>query len=119
MRTKAILIDIDGTLADSPQPSDEHRKSSGDICWMTWIRATQYSPVHPWCSDIVSAMSIMGYHVVYLTARGADPESKKITEDWLKRNSPVAIYELYMRDEEDTRPDKDQKQDVLVNKEAV
>ena len=115
MRIKAILIDIDGTLANSPKPDEKHLKSNGELHWTTWVKTTQYSPVHQWCYEIVAAMSVLGYSIVYLTSREGSAESKKITEEWLTRNSPVPIYDLYMRDELDKRHDKDQKQDTLIN----
>ena len=114
MRPKAVIIDIDGTLANSPQPSKEHF-INGDICWETWIAATQYSPVHEWCYELVAAMANLGYRIVYLTARSGGSFSRGITTKWLKENSPVPDFDLYMRDVTDIRHDQEQKKDVLVS----
>jgi hypothetical protein len=115
MRIPAVIIDIDGTLADSPQPSEEHLKDDGTMCWSTWIRSTQYSPAHAWCYKLTQSLSATGYTIVYLTARGDDGESKAITKEWLLRNAPAGSYELFMRHDGDRRHDREQKQDTLIN----
>jgi len=113
MRQKAVIIDIDGTLANSPQPSEEHLVN-GNMCWDTWIASTQYAPVHIWCYELVAAMANLGYRIVYLTARSDGEYSRGITERWLKQNSPVPDFDLFMRNVGDLRHDQEQKRDALI-----
>lgn len=113
MLQQAIIVDIDGTLANSPQPSEEHMKD-GVMDWSAWIRSTQFSPVNEWCREMVMAMALNGVRIIFLTARSEDAESRKITEDWLQRHVPV-VHELYMRPENDFRHDAESKRDLFLN----
>lgn len=117
MLQKAVIIDIDGTLANSPAPSEEHMIDN-QICWDTWIKTTQFSPVNEWCRDLVIAMALNGYHIIFLTARSGSKEARKITEEWLTRHVPV-LHSLYMRDETDLRHDNESKRDVFLNQIAT
>src|SRR5687768_9944903 len=111
MKQNAIIVDIDGTLADSPQvaPFRDGDKTN----WAAWMSATAYSPVNEWCREIVNNFALSNYKIIFLTARSSDNNGKKITEDWLKRNV-VVNYELHMRDVGDTRPDMEMKREVFT-----
>lgn len=113
MLQKAVIIDIDGTIANTPQP-DAPIKENGETDWHGWIMTTQFSPVNEWCKQIVLAMAMQGYKIVFLTARSGDDGSRKITEEWLENHIPV-MHELYMRHEDDRRPDYEMKKDVFLN----
>lgn len=113
MLQKAVIIDLDGTLVNSPQPSEEHMVND-KMCWDTWIRSTKFSPINEWCKDITIALALDGYHIIFLTARSETAESKKITENWLATHIPIN-YSLYMRDENDFRHDNESKRDIYIN----
>lgn len=114
MLQPAVIIDIDGTLANSPAPSEEHM-NDGVMDWNAWIRSTQFSPVNEWCRELVMAMALNGVKIIFLTARSESEESRKITEDWISRHVPV-LHELHMRPEDDFRHDQESKRDVFLNK---
>ena len=111
MRTKAIIVDIDGTLANSPHVAQFQEE--GQINWDAWIKATAYSTVYEWCREVVNNFAISGYKIIFLTARSEENNGRKITNDWLKRTI-IGDYELYMRQEGDSRPDTVIKKEIYI-----
>ena len=111
MRQKAVIIDIDGTLSNSPHIAG-FQKPTGGTDWAARIEATSHAPANEWCKELTIAMSWQGYRLIFMTGRTESFNGKAITEQWLKQQlNPEGIfeYELIMRPSGDFRLDTDVK----------
>lgn len=102
---KAIIVDIDGTIAQSPRPQ------GSPVDWKAWMESTRYCPVNEWCRQLVISMSLSNYTIIFLTSRDDSEASEEVTNDWLKRNLPIS-YKLLMRRDGDHRPDYEVKEEI-------
>jgi FMN phosphatase YigB (HAD superfamily) len=111
MRQKAVIIDIDGTLSNSPHV-EGFKKPTGGTDWEAWIASTRYAPVNEWCKELVLAMHRRGYKLIFLTARSTNFSGLEITKEWLDshlNHEGIFEYELIMRPIGDFRPDTEVK----------
>ncbi len=107
MLQKAVIIDLDGTLACS-QHVDGFRKPTGGTDWPAWIAATAYATVNEWCLEIVKAFHAQGYTIIFLTARSDAYNGREITTNWLNMQlatANISDYKLIMRPADDYRKD--------------
>ena len=112
MKQKAVIIDIDGTLSNSPD-AYACRKPTGGVDWPKWIASTSDSPINEWCKELSIAMHKQGYKLIFLTARNTDYNGYAITMEWLNRHlwrEDVTGYELIMRPADDHREDVEVKE---------
>lgn len=112
MKNKAIIVDLDGTLIDSPSIMQYTNYFDNTIAWDSWIEATRYSHANHWCMEICKKFYDDGYKLLFLTARTNNPLNRDITEQWLTNNllqNNIKDWELIMRDENDTRMDSEAK----------
>lgn len=110
MQKPAIILDLDGVVADS-----SHRLKYADIRdWDTYDILTDYDTTYEW-SDLLIEMiqvynSIMACQVklIFITARGN--RARCATKDWLLVNFGLKSndYVLYMR------PDGDKSEDCVL-----
>lgn len=113
MRQKAILVDLDGTIADN-----EYRVKYVDGTekrdWDKFNALSAGDMVVPWCLDLVRGFHGLGYRIVFLTARSESKGTRDITAKWLQEHiGPyVPDYDLIMRDGKDFRTDFITKQDL-------
>lgn len=111
MRPKAIICDIDGTLANCA-----HRVMYVDGSvrkdWNKFNALSVNDTVNEWCLNLVRAYNEAGYKIIFLTARSGSPETKKITEQWLQNNVGFIPHILLMRKENDYRTDFITKQEI-------
>lgn len=100
-REKAIIVDIDGTVADSSKRAI-HLEGKKD--WDSFFKNTiEDDPIEPVCEIVRRMASFPGYKVIYLTGR---PESLlEDTSEWLvKHNLAFDNLLLLMRPEGDFKP---------------
>ena len=101
MKPKAIICDIDGTLALRPvlgrDPYDMSRVSE-DL-------------VRPETSTIVALMWEAGFDVIFCSGR--DETAREDTAKWIKNNVHVSAFLLLMREKGDGRKDAEVKQEML------
>jgi predicted kinase len=90
-KPRAILVDIDGTLAKMAKRSPYE-----------WHRVGEDTPVEA-VINAVHAASKFGRHVIVMSGR--DGSCREITQDWLNANLGVSWNELHMRPEGDDRKD--------------
>lgn len=88
---KAILVDIDGTLAKMKDRSP-----------YDWMRVGEDTPVQAVISAVRAAWHA-GYVVVVMSGR--DESCRAITEQWLRTHLEVSWFMLFMRPEGDNRAD--------------
>lgn len=100
---KAIIVDIDGTLAkhNGRSPYDETRVSEDTVI----------NPV----AEVVSSMQEKGYKILFVSGR--TDSCYKETERWLRDNSLwTDRCQLHMRKTGDTRPDYIIKEEIVKEK---
>lgn len=95
---KAILLDIDGTVAQMSgrSPFDWHRVGE--------------DKVRPLIADIARGLDAAGYHILALSGR--DSVCYDETKDWLLSNNIPHFY-LYMREQGDVRKDTLVKEEIF------
>lgn len=111
MKQKAVIIDLDGTLADC-----EHRRvaatdENGKFIWPVFCKNMDKDPVNQWCKDLIW-LYIEGHDILLVSGRGE--ESRQITEEWLAKNG-ITYTSLLMRQAKDYRPDTVVKKEIYDN----
>ena len=107
---KAIICDLDGTLADV-----EHRQvhvQSKPKNWKAFHEGMVDDKLNVWCAELLSAMKKEGYRIILLTGR--DEPYRKLTIEWLKRFD-ISYDLLLMRADKDFRPDDIVKKEIYQN----
>ena len=90
---KAILVDIDGTVANHEGVRGPYDTSRYHLDYP-----------HPDVIEIVRDYHYrLGYQIIFMSGR--DEKFKDVTEEWLYQEVKVPIAGLFMRPEGDTRPD--------------
>lgn len=100
MKRKAIIVDIDGTIAEK----------------YFWRNYYEYDKVEldtpiQWVIDIIELFSYYqpSLEIIFLTGRKEG--SRKVTREWIKKNTIIQDFLLLMR------PDDDKRLDYVVKKE--
>lgn len=101
MKSKAIIVDIDGTLANN-----EHRRhfvESDPKNWKAFNEEMEQDTVHEWCAQLVFSVFLkMDWKIIYVTGR--HQEYSKITNAFLL-DAGVPVTEVFMRADGDYRAD--------------
>lgn len=105
---RAIVVDIDGTLADVRGGVGKTKK--GEFDWENFFGCIPYYPTNEWCVRLTQIYYQMGF-VVYIVS-GRPGEYRMQTEKWLSKYS-IPYDFLHMRPEGDKRPDEVVKQEIL------
>lgn len=100
-KPKAILVDIDGTLA--------HMQGRGAFEW----DKVGTDSVDDMVATIVRSLCYSGIKVVLMSGR--DSVCRDITEEWLSRNDLHFYEDLFMRAEGDMRKDTIVKRELFVS----
>lgn len=104
--TKALIVDIDGTLANAEHRlhyiRDEQGGLKADKNWHAFHAACIDDEPFKWCLDMVTIYKKHDYAIFLMTGRGA--EHREATLSWLKKYR-VPFDELYMRGVGDHRED--------------
>lgn len=99
MSDKAIIVDLDGTLADIRIRLKHLEGKKKD--WASFNKSIETDELHEWCRDIIVRFS--NDHSIIIVS-GRTDELKIQTEEWLKKYQ-VPFHFLYMRKAHDMRPD--------------
>nr|BFD33683.1 NIF family HAD-type phosphatase [Pigmentibacter ruber] len=107
MKQKAIIIDLDGTLADC-----EHRRcfiAGTKKDWKSFSKDENIiqDKLNTWCASIIS--SFKDSHKIILVT-GRNEFTRKITEEWLATHDQY--YDLLLM-----RKDQDFRQDAVIKQE--
>lgn len=100
--TPAIIVDIDGTLADcSWRLAKAKDELTGKMDWDVFYTYMGDDKIVPGIREIVFNFAENGHTIILMTGR---PERfRKVTTGWLASNE-VVYDELLMRDDNDRRP---------------
>jgi len=107
---KNIIFDIDGTIANC-----DHRRhfvSNGNKDWNSFRSHTKFdTPIQHVC-DMAKQHVADGDNVMFVSARNNSERNITIQQiqDWIGIESPI----LFMRPDDDYRPDDVFKKDVLI-----
>lgn len=111
MRKKAIVVDLDGTLFNVQHRLHHVQKEPKD--WPAFAAAIPLDTINPWCEQLVWAMRLQGYEIVYLTGR-KNAEEKATRESLYRHLGAVGLKDpLFMRNPRDNNIDSNFKIDVL------
>ena len=118
---RAIIIDLDGTLVNNNQralasylPMPEGADPIKH--WEPFFEESLFDMPNEWCMEILAAMSIQEYKVIFLTGRSATDRTIASTQKWLDVNIDKSVkYELYMRPVDDERVDNEVKRDIITS----
>lgn len=95
----AILVDIDGTIAEKWDRSP-----------FDWSRVSEDGPHHD-IIHLVELIALWGYEVIFVSGRSED--CRKDTEIWLMEYFNIPTNLLFMRKSDDKRKDSYVKYDIL------
>lgn len=106
MKKKAIVVDLDGTLADIRHRLDLVRSDRPDFD--AFYSRVEADDVNVWCRELMAAMWAWGHDVIIVSARPA--RCKKDTVEWLRANN-VTYSDLHLLRgaSGDNTPDQDLK----------
>jgi len=90
VKRKAIIFDIDGTLANIWHRRKDFDKKHFDVFMSKMDKDT----VNLWCKTLMVAMGYMHYDILLVTGRGE--EWRETTENWLQENE-IYCDRLFMR----------------------
>jgi predicted secreted acid phosphatase len=107
MKPKAIIVNIDGTVADCEHRRQAAQLPNGKMCWPTFFKNIhEDKPITATC-ELVSFLS-KDYSILFVTGRSTDYQH--ITREWLQ-NHVCGDFHLYERSH------KDYREDVVVKRE--
>lgn len=106
---KAIIVDIDGTLANC----DHRRHLVEQKKWPAFYDAMTEDVVNEWCRDLIHAiLDLYDWRILLVSGR---PDShRSLTEAWLEKNE-ICYHGLFMRKERDYRKDSIVKREIYDN----
>jgi phosphoglycolate phosphatase-like HAD superfamily hydrolase len=108
-----IICDIDGTIADCSHRL--HHITGGRKNWNEFFALTEHDTPIPTVVAVINALHKSGHRIIFCTARSEKTRSS--TTQWLYKHVGKWTLEamLYMRDDQDRRPDDQVKADCLVD----
>lgn len=109
-KSKGIIVDIDGTLANVDHRLKFIHNTPKD--WEAFHGSCEKDTPNDWCLSIVEAIKKQGSAIVLLTGRGE--EYRDQTLSWLKSHN-IPFDELFMRGESDRRSDDLIKKEIYEN----
>lgn len=111
MKHEAIVVDIDGTLANVEHRVHHLRQPDGKKNWRAFHSALVKDELNVWCSKLIHAMKGKGLKIVLLTGR--DDSYKPETLEWLEQNK-IEYDALFMRKARDSRADYEIKKEIFL-----
>lgn len=105
----AIIVDLDGTLADIRVRLKHLSGKKKD--WNSFNKTIETDELHEWCREIIKRFYV-DHHIILVSGRTDDLKTQ--TLDWLKKYD-VPFHELHMRKSKDFRPDNIIKLEIFEN----
>lgn len=109
VKTKAIIVDIDGTLADVEHRV--HHVQAEKKNWQAFNEGMAQDKLNVWCAGLIKAMRDSGHAILFVTGR--DENYRLVTEAWLKQHQ-IEYDALFMRAAVDFRGDNEVKKQIYL-----
>ena len=108
MKSRAIICDIDGTIANI-----EHRLHfiQGKKNWKEFFLSM--SDDIPIIENIDLVLESLENHMKLIFVSGRPDLYKQVTVDWINKNTPFRNYHIFMRKHNDYRKDTIIKEEIL------
>lgn len=114
IKKEAIIIDIDGTLANCGHRrhfvDGTHEKQD----WKSFYESMRTDTMNKWCSEIIYSLACredIYYDIILLSGR--PEEYRDITLEWLRENNQFNVFDkLFMRKNGDYRCDTIIKEEI-------
>jgi hypothetical protein len=110
MSNLAIIVDIDGTLADCSHRLHFLQKKPQD--WQAFNKEIMKDPVNMWCEYLLDCVAHFETQILLVTGRTEELRSE--TRKWLDINT-VVYNKLFMRKKGDRREDYLVKEEIYKN----
>jgi len=109
-KQKAIIVDIDGCLANTQSYSQD---LYGEVDWDEVNEFNIQAPAFQWCLEIVNRFA-PDYEILFVTGRQSSKRTMAATSTWLMKHILLghSSYMLLMRTPGDFRPDCEVKKDI-------
>lgn len=111
MKREAIIFDIDGTIADNQHR--QHFLEESPKNWDGFFAGMEQDTLRPMVNALVWMYADRGYEIIFVTGRYE--KYGTFTVNWLQENG-VHYHQLYMRPDEDSRPDYEAKKEIYETK---
>lgn len=108
-KARALIVDMDGTLADIRIRLKHLNGKKKD--WKSFNKSIETDALHEWCREIMRRFS-HDHQIIIVSGR--TDELKKQTIEWLKKFD-VPYHHLFMRRHNDFRPDNIIKLEIYEN----
>lgn len=116
-KAKAIIVDIDGTLADCSHR--RHHVEGEKKDWEAFFAEIESDKANDWCVQLIQSMG-RHHSVAILYVTGRMEKYRRTTKAWLFRNLPIQKISdagirydgLFMRPDGDYRPDWQVKEEI-------
>jgi predicted kinase len=118
---RALVVDIDGTIADIEHRRKHVDRTLGKPNWMKFFDEMHLDTPNQWCVDLVKAFyeasnrmtpEQQPYTIIF--ASGRPDNHRKMSEEWLDKALGHRIYQnLFMRRRDDSRQDNIVKEIIL------
>jgi len=112
MKQKAIIVDLDGTIANNDHRQHYILTKDGKKDWDSFNRNHYKDQPNHWCVHLMIAMQLQGYNILIVSGRS--DEFFAGTQTWLER-SGIPFDRLLMRKKDDHRKDFEIKSDIYIN----
>jgi hypothetical protein len=109
MKKPAIIVDLDGTLADIRVRLNHLHQTPKD--WDSFHATLETDELHPWCREIVNRMA-KDHLIIIISGRVESLRTQ--TENWLQEFN-IKWDHLFMRPQGDHRPDYLLKKEIFDN----
>ena len=112
MKTKAIIVDVDGTLADINHRLHHVKNPEGKKHFDNFFAEAHKDKPKNDVIDVVTSLQ-KDYFVIFLT--GKPEKLREVNVEWLNKHTSLktdTITVLYMRPDGDYTPDDELKQDI-------
>lgn len=111
--TPAIIVDLDGTLANHDHRLPFIKKDKPD--WDSYHQYVLHDSINPWCKTICDWAEMAKVRILIVSGRMGTIQVLKDTHKWLDRHEILKEYTL-LRKPKDFRPDHVVKKEMYENR---
>ena len=108
-RLDAVIIDLEGALANIDHRLHHINGEKKD--WESFFEGMNHDSLNGWCARLCAGFQMTGHTVIFITGRPI--KWFEATVSWLDANGiDLRMSVLYMRKDEDFRPDVEIKREI-------